>query len=287
VEEKVISPETRKAIKGYLEGFIQGLIEEHKSDIRIRKVREERAGYTSSQGILKPFHEAIISPEVLRISAFERSFSTKLGSTFEECAALIAAQQHKNVKRNYAVAKQVSLSALQEIEKMIGRASQGHGVNFLEMVGNLLKDSDSWGREEQGRLIIADLYFEHASGGEYFFEIKSPKPNKGQCLEVTERLLRIHAANKKGRPAICAYFAMPYNPYGRNKEDYKHGFSIKYLDMQNQVLLGSEFWELIGGSGTYDELLDIYAEVGRENSKKIIDALAFGFGWSESSMSGM
>jgi hypothetical protein len=65
VEEKVISPETRKAIKGYLEGFIQGLIEEHKSDIRIRKVREERAGYTSSQGIFKPFHEAIISPEVL------------------------------------------------------------------------------------------------------------------------------------------------------------------------------------------------------------------------------
>jgi hypothetical protein len=57
--------------------------------------------------------------------------------------------------------------------------------------------------------------------------------------------------------------------------------------MQNQVLLGSEFWELIGGSGAYDELLDIYAEVGRENSKKIIDALAFGFGWSESSMSGM
>jgi hypothetical protein len=197
VEEKVISQETRNSIKGRLEGFIQGLIEEHKSDIRIRKVQEESAGYTSSQGIFKPFHEAIISPEVLRISAFERSFSTKLGSTFEECAALIASQQHKNVKRNYAVEKQVSLSALQEIEQMIGRASQGQGVNFLEMVDNLLKGSNSWSGSEERRLIIADLYFEDNHGREYFFEIKSPKPNKGQCLEVTERLLRIHAANKK------------------------------------------------------------------------------------------
>ncbi len=47
--------------------------------------------------------------------------------------------------------------------------------------------------------------------------------------------------------------------------------------MKEEVLLGSEFWDLIGGKGTYDELLEIYAEVGRENGKKIIDALAFGF----------
>ncbi len=156
------------------------------------------------------------------------------------------------------------------------------------MVNNLLAESDSQSSDEQSRLIIADLYFEDNSGREYFFEIKSPKPNKGQCLEVTERLLRTHAANKKGRPEICAYFVMPYNPYGSRKEDYKHGFSIKYLDMKNQVLLDSEFWELIGGSDTHNQLLDIYAEAGRENRKKIIDALAFGFSWDESeSMSGI
>lgn len=273
----MIRNETREAIKRYLEGFIQGLIEEHTSDIRIKKTQEEHIRQTLSQGISKPFHEAIISPKALRISAFERSFSTKLGSTFEECAALIASQQYKNVKRNYAVEKKVSLSALQKIEQMIGHASQRHGVDFLGMVNDLLADSGSWSSAEESRLIIADLYFEDDSGREYFFEIKSPKPNKGQCLEVTERLLRIHAANKKGRPEICAYFAMPYNPYGSRKEDYKHGFSIKYLDMKNQVLLGSDFWDLIGGHGAYEQLLSIYAEVGKDNGKKIIDALGCGF----------
>lgn len=47
--------------------------------------------------------------------------------------------------------------------------------------------------------------------------------------------------------------------------------------MQNQVLLGAGFWTLVGGKGTYEELLEIYQEVGREKGKAMIDALAFGF----------
>jgi hypothetical protein len=47
--------------------------------------------------------------------------------------------------------------------------------------------------------------------------------------------------------------------------------------MKNQVLLGPEFWSYIGGDGTYEELLEVYREVGREMSKTIVDALAFGY----------
>lgn len=70
---------------------------------------------------------------------------------------------------------------------------------------------------------------------------------------------------------------MAYNPYGLRKEDYKHSFSLQYLDMENEVLLGEEFWELIGGKGTFEELLEIYREVGQEKTKAMMDALLFGF----------
>lgn len=70
---------------------------------------------------------------------------------------------------------------------------------------------------------------------------------------------------------------MAYNPYGNHREDYRHSFSLQYLDMENQVLIAEEFWQIIGGKGTYDELLDIYREVGREKSKAMMDALLFGF----------
>jgi hypothetical protein len=270
----MINEETRAAIKGYLEGFIQGLIEQHRPEVRRAMVREDRAAYSSSKGVLKPFHEAIIPPEILRISAFERSFSTKLGTTFEECARLIALQTYAVAERGYRASGTMPAAAAAKIEEIVSRINEGHTPDFPALIAEVLEVSDE---EWVERPAIADLYLKDKAGHEYFFEIKSPKPNKGQCLEVPERLLRIHAITQKNRPYVNAYFAMAYNPYGTRLQDYRHSFSLQYLDMQNEVLLGADFWELVGGEGTYEELLEIYREVGREKGKTMVDALAFGF----------
>ena len=127
------------------------------------------------------------------------------------------------------------------------------------------------------RPVVSDLYLEDNKGTRYFFEIKSPKPNKGKCLEIAERLLRIHAITQENRPKVNAFFAMAYNPYGLRKDDYKHSFSLQYLDMKNEVLLGEEFWDLVGGKGTYNEILEVYQEVGQEKTKTMMDTLLFGF----------
>jgi hypothetical protein len=36
-------------------------------------------------------------------------------------------------------------------------------------------------------------------------------------------------------------------------------------------------WEYLGGSGTYDELIHIYREVGREKGPDVLDKLALGY----------
>src|SRR5215216_6115281 len=104
MEEIMIKAQTRALIKGYLEGFIDGLVQQHKpiekpprlikDEIDNTEILADDAGY-------KPFHQAIIPEQILRISSFERSFSTKLGSTFEECARQIALQTYKTVKRGF------------------------------------------------------------------------------------------------------------------------------------------------------------------------------------------
>jgi hypothetical protein len=33
------------------------------------------------------------------------------------------------------------------------------------------------------------------------------------------------------------------------------------MDMEKEVLMGSELWDYIGGPGTYNELLEIIAEI--------------------------
>lgn len=70
---------------------------------------------------------------------------------------------------------------------------------------------------------------------------------------------------------------MAYNPYGPNRSDYRWPYARNYMPFDQTVLLGYEFWEMIGESNTYEELLEIYREIGREKGKGIIDALGFDF----------
>ncbi len=87
----MIDEETRVKIKGYLEGFIQGMVEQfRKSDTHPKDLRPPRT--ESKKGDIKPFHEAILPEGILRVTEFERSFSTKLGTTFEGAEGLIAEQ---------------------------------------------------------------------------------------------------------------------------------------------------------------------------------------------------
>jgi hypothetical protein len=49
------------------------------------------------------------------------------------------------------------------------------------------------------------------------------------------------------------------------------------MDFENEVLIGKEFWDIVGGPGTYEEILSIYQEVGREKGPDMLDQLAMGY----------
>ena len=270
----MINPSTRATIKGYLEGFIQSMISVHKSPtIKPSELRPPRSH--SSEGNIKPFQEALLPDGILRISEFERSLSTKLGTTFEECAKLIGQDHYAEARRSHRITGDVSAAAIRTIERIVNNmGSGGTRGNYLDLINEVLAtDID----DPSPRRRIADLYLADHDGNELCFEIKSPKPNKGQCLEATDRLLQIHAIKRTGPPRVRTYYAMAYNPYGDSKADYKHSFTLRYMDINNQVLIGSEFWDLVGGAGTYDEVLCIYREVGREKGPDMIDQLALDY----------
>lgn len=276
-----ISPETRAKIKGYLEGFIQGLADSYKEREIIKpKSAAEYLSRSSSTGELKPFQAAIIPPELIRINQFERGLSTRLGNTLEECARLIALEYHQDARRGYDVRAEVSIAAFAEAErqkeKYESRVNKQQAKPFFEeMIAAVLNARRS--DDLETKTVRADLYILAKDGTEFLFEIKAPKPNKGQCLEVTQRLLRLHLLRGANRPQVQAYYAMPYNPYGATKAEYKWSQALNYLPFNEAVVIGNEFWSIVGGATAYEELLDIYLEVGREKSKYMLDALAFGF----------
>ena len=66
------------------------------------------------------------------------------------------------------------------------------------------------------------------------------------------------------------YYALPFNPYGE-RENYAHPHPKRWFDMINDeaVLMGKEFWDIVGGEGAYEAVIEIFKEVGKEYIKLI------------------
>ena len=67
-----------------------------------------------------------------------------------------------------------------------------------------------------------------------------------------------------------AYYALPYNPYGE-RQNYAWSFPARWFNMREDkaVLIGDEFWDKIGGMGTYRSFITAVNEIGREYCDRI------------------
>ena len=107
--------------------------------------------------------------------------------------------------------------------------------------------------------VISDLWFLRGKVNHYI-SIKTVKPNIDQTAEAKRDLLKL----KLGEPQCNVYFGLYYNPYGENRSDYKWTPPMGVFDFHTDpvVLIGREYWDTLGGEGTYDEILKVAEEVG-------------------------
>ena len=120
---------------------------------------------------------------------------------------------------------------------------------------------NSRGRGRTNRAVTADLYIEDFHGGPLFVELKSPLPNLDIAAESKRKILYyLLIMDRKGVAGAQAQLGLTYNPY-IEREAYAHSFTKQIMDMECQVLMGSELWDMIGGAGTYTGLLEIIEDV--------------------------
>lgn len=72
------------------------------------------------------------------------------------------------------------------------------------------------------------------------------------------------AMRGSGKPKanIKTIVAIPYNPY--EPKPYERWTLQGLFDLRREVLVGPEFWDLLGGEGAYEDLLNIFEEAGKE-----------------------
>jgi len=107
-----------------------------------------------------------------------------------------------------------------------------------------------------------DLFLETHKGVEYFFDLKTAKPNMGEIVGFKRTLLEWVAMRGAVSPKakIRTLLAIPYNPY--EPEPYARWTFQGMFDLPNELMVAEEFWNFLGGDKTYEHLLKVFEEVG-------------------------
>ena len=220
---------------------------------------------------LKPLYAALVPDEIFKGSHFERRFVTPFGSAWEKLAQAVAEEEYGYCATGHSVSGVVGSESLRRIQEIL---------NSLEHTAKGAKKiKPNWAKEleyiKKGRgapiptCVTCDIFIHNKRRKvKYAFELKAPLPNSDQTKVSKEKMFKLLAMNPK--QVDNAYFALAYNPYGK-KKDYAWPFPMRWFNMHEDesVLIGNEFWDVIGGGGTYQTFITEVNNLGKEYKERI------------------
>lgn len=218
----------------------------------------------------KPLYAFLVPDEIFKGSHFERRFTTPFGGAWEKLALVAGNTGKGKAVTQYSVVGTVNAERLRRIQEVLNRLEHrtrnDAGPDWASELEYVLE-----GESEKliPTTVLADLYLETHDGEKLAFELKAPLPNSDQTKVSKEKMLKLYAMEPK--MVTDAYYALPYNPYGKLRSDYTWLFPARWFNMQEDpvVLIGNEFWDKIGGAGTYDAFLEAVNEMGAEYKDRI------------------
>lgn len=211
-----------------------------------------------------PLSAALVPDEVFKGAHFERRFVPPFRKMWENLAVMAATEGLGYGEMSRAIRGTIKLGRLRRIQEVL------HSQEYAE------PDWDTeiaFILEGKGEAIpvtvVCDVYAEDtANHKRYAFELKAPLPNSDITKVSKEKILKLYSMEPL--QVDGAYYALPYNPYGR-REEYDWVFPARWFNMREDsvVLIGDEFWEKMGGLGTYQAFIDAVNEIGREYRERI------------------
>lgn len=219
----------------------------------------------------KPLYAALVPDEIFKGSHFERRFVTPFGGVWEKLAQVAAEAYHGHCEMGKNITGEVGAERLRRIQEVLNRLEHKKK--------GAVKQKPDWDVELKYILegggkpiptsVVCDVFIESKkTKKKYAFELKGPLPNSDQTKVSKEKMFKLLAMNPC--KVDFAFYALPYNPFGK-KADYNWGFPMRWFDMHNDesVLIGNEFWDLIGGKATYKNFISEINSLGKEYRERI------------------
>jgi hypothetical protein len=226
------------------------------------RVMEEDPFVKEEHHASKPLYAALVPDEIFKGSHFERRFVTPFGKVWEKLANVVAVEAHGKCLMGHAIEGNIATERLRRIQETLNRLE--HSAK------DIAKQKPDWEKEItyilEGKgepipvTVVCDIYVENEQTGEkYAFELKGPLPNSDQTKVSKEKIFKLLAMQPQ--QVTGAFYALPY----------KWGFPMRWFNMQkdNSVLIGDEFWDLIGGEGTYQNFIKEINKLGKNYRERI------------------
>lgn len=219
----------------------------------------------------KPLYAALVPKEIFKGSHFERKFVTPFGKVWEKLAQVVGNDFHGYATTSEVIQGAIPEERLRRITEILNRLE--HAEKGKKRIKPNWDEEINYILEGGGNLIpvtvVSDVFIKNVKDGRKFaFEVKTPLPNSDITKVSKEKMFKLYAM----QPQIVtdAFFALPYNPYVK-RENYSWSFPERWFQMKTDrnVLIGDDFWDLIGGQGTYQMFIEEINKLGLEYRHRI------------------
>lgn len=211
-----------------------------------------------------PFHYRLLGKDRMALFSFIHSLNTTFGtSIFEPVAVTLAMENYTEAQKQLEVGDSISSLAQTEIQKIMNELSVGNDPDKQAEIKRI-RDVANNGKINTIGSVKADLFVRNEDGEVFLFDLKTAKPNISNFKDFKRTLLEWIAMYLQQHPSvkINSYIAIPYNPY--EPEPYQRWTLKGMLDLPNELKVADEFWDFLGGPGTYNDLLDCFERAGIE-----------------------
>ena len=233
-------------------------------DVLKKSLRHKFLNYKPEPGSM-PFHARLLGKDRMALFSFIHSLNTNFGtSIFEPVALALASTSFAKAESQQKVGNQISSEAQKVIQNIMDKLVTAQVMpNKIEEIEAIRKVCQL-GEMKTVKPTKVDIKLIGHDEVIYLFDIKTAKPNAGAFKEFKRTLLEWVAATLAINPVskIQTLIAIPYNPY--EPEPYKRWTMLGMLDLKNELKVANEFWDYLGGEGTYIDLLEIFERVGVE-----------------------
>lgn len=212
-----------------------------------------------------PFHTRLLGKDRMALFSFIHSLNTNFGtSIFEPVAEAAASANFQSASSQQVAGTQIRSEAHNVIQNIIDNLTTANASPDKPREIEAIRSVCRQGQMKNVKLTKVDIKLVARDGTIYLFDLKTAKPNVGGFKEFKRTLLEWVAAALTENPnaQVQTIIAIPYNPY--EPRPYSRWTIRGMLDLQNELKVAEEFWDFLGGQGTYQQLLDIFERTGIE-----------------------